>query len=271
MAILEVRNLTKHFDGITAVHEVSFSVMQGEIYAIIGPNGAGKTTTFNLISGILPADHGEIFFRGMRMTGRKPHEIALSGMVRTFQTINLFDSMSVLDNVKVGCHSRATSSVVSAAFRTRTFYREEEAMTQTARDALKLLGMDDRAHVMVGDLPFGQQRLVDIARALAGKPLLMMLDEPAAGLNAQERADLMSVIATLKRQGMTIMLIEHDMELIMDIADRITVLDQGNKIAEGTPEEVQQNQKVIAAYLGEDEELSLNTDHTNGGSAKLAR
>jgi len=252
VALLDVGNLCKSFDGIAAVNDVSFAVQPGEIFAIIGPNGAGKTTTFNLISGVLPADRGDILFRGGRISGLKPHVIALRGMVRTFQTISLFDSMSVLDNVKVGCHPRARGSMLSAAFRTRGFHREEEDITRTALEALRLLGLENRARQMVGDLPFGQQRLVDIARALAGEPVLLMLDEPAAGLNAQESADLVGVITGLRQRGITIMLIEHDMDLVMEIADRIIVLDHGVKIAEGVPEEIQRNRDVITAYLGEE-------------------
>ncbi|MCX8045140.1 MAG: ABC transporter ATP-binding protein [Desulfobacterota bacterium] len=251
MALLVVSNLTKNFDGITAVSKVSFSVAQSEIFAIIGPNGAGKTTTFNLVSGVLAPDCGEIFFRGERISGLKPHEIALRGMVRTFQTISLFDTMTVLDNVKVGCHGQARTHIFSAAFRTRAFFEEEVRMTRTALETLRLLGLERRAHEMVGNLPFGQQRLVDIARALAGEPVLLLLDEPAAGMNARERSELMAIIRTLKQRGMTIVLIEHDMDLIMEIAERIIVLDHGEKIAEGKPEEIQRNPDVIAAYLGE--------------------
>jgi branched-chain amino acid transport system ATP-binding protein len=253
MAHLQVQGLHKTFDGITAVNDLSFDVQRNEICAIIGPNGAGKTTTFNLLSGVLPADRGRIFFDGNEILGLPPHDIARRGMVRTFQTVSLFDSMTVLDNVKVGCHGKAGAGLFSAALRTPGLRREEKEITKKAMEALKLLGVADRAYDQAGSLPFGQQRLVDIARALASDPELILLDEPAAGLNAHETTELATLIAALKNRGLTVMIIEHDMELIMEIADSIVVLDQGMKIACGPPAAIQKDHKVIIAYLGDEE------------------
>ncbi len=253
MAHLQVQGLHKTFDGITAVNDLSFEVQRNEIFAIIGPNGAGKTTTFNLLSGVLAADRGRVFFGGHEILGLEPHDIARRGMVRTFQTVSLFDSMTVLDNVKVGCHGKAGAGLFSAALRTPGLRREEKEITKKAMEALKLLGVADRAYDQAGSLPFGQQRLVDIARALAAEPEMLLLDEPAAGLNAQETAELASLVFSLKKQGLTVMIIEHDMELIMEIADSIVVLDQGMKIACGPPAVIQKEPRVIIAYLGDED------------------
>jgi branched-chain amino acid transport system ATP-binding protein len=252
MPILTVRNLYKNFGKMTVVCDLSFDVFPNEIFAIIGPNGAGKTTTFDLLSGVTPADSGEICFRKDRISGLMPHVIARKGMVRTFQTVSLFDSMTVLDNVKVGCHRKFSSGILAAAFRTPGFLREEQEIETTSFRALEMVGLKDRAYDIAGSLPFGQQRLADIARALAGEPDLILLDEPAAGLNAAETSELGSLILSLKQNGISIMLIEHDMELVMDIADRILVLEHGTRIATDTPSGIRKNERVIMAYLGEE-------------------
>lgn len=249
--MLTVRNLHKDFGRMTVVNDLSFEVNPNEIFAVIGPNGAGKTTTFNLLSGLIPADAGEIQFDGESVSGLATHVIAEKGMVRTFQTVSLFDSMTVLDNVKVGCHPRYFCGIMSAAFRTRCFLEEERDITRQAYHALDMIGLKEKASDIAGSLSFGQQRLTDIARVLAGSPKLILLDEPAAGLNAQETWELASLILSLKQNGLTIMLIEHDMSLVMDIADKILVLDHGTKIAENIPSEIQKNEKVIMAYLGD--------------------
>jgi len=252
MSFLVAKNLLKKFDGIIAVNNLSFTVNKNDIFAIIGPNGAGKTTTFNLLSGVLPADRGEIYFNGDLLLGLKPYQIASRGVVRTFQSVNLFDNMTVIDNVKVGCHKKARSEIFAAALRTRKFRKEETYITRTAYDTLRLVGLERRAGEMAGNLPFGQQRLLEIARSLAGDPELLLLDEPAAGLNAYETSELAALILKLQTQGITIVIIEHDMELVMEISKNIIVLDQGVKIAEGTPRDIQSNKTVIAAYLGEE-------------------
>lgn len=249
--MLTVRNLHKNFGRMTVVNDLSFEVKPNEIFAVIGPNGAGKTTTFNLLSGLIPADAGEIYFDGESVFGLAAHVIAGKGMVRTFQTVSLFDSMTVLDNVKVGCHPRFSSGILSAAFRTRRFLEEERDITRQTYEALEMIGLKEKASDIAGSLSFGQQRLTDIARGLAGKPKMILLDEPAAGLNSQETSELASLIFLLKQNGLTIMLIEHDMSLVMDIADRILVLDHGTKIAEDMPAGIQKNEKVIMAYLGD--------------------
>ena len=252
MPFLVVKHLLKKFDGIVAVNDLSFEVKKNEIAAIIGPNGAGKTTTFNLISGVLKADEGQIIFKNEPIFGLKPHVIAARGMVRTFQNVNLFDNMTVLDNVKVGSHKKGRTEIFGAAFRTKAFKKEEAAISEKSMAVLQLVGLEKRAPEMAGNLPFGQQRLLEIARALAGDPEILLLDEPAAGLNAHETAELATLILKLQQQGITIVIIEHDMELVMEISENIIVIDQGNKIAEGCPLAIQTNKNVIGAYLGEE-------------------
>ncbi len=251
--VLEARRIHKVFGGLVAVNNLSFTVYEGEILAIIGPNGAGKTTVFNLLTGVLPLDGGEIIFRGHRLNGLPPHAIARLGMARTFQNVHLFDNMTVLENVMVGRHPRSRYGFLEAALRVPWARREEQEIREHSTACLELVGMADLADELAGNLPFGQQRLVELARALATEPACLLLDEPASGLSHQEVAALDALIRRLRdEQGITILLIEHDMHLVMGIADRVVVINYGEKIAEGTPEEVQADERVIAAYLGED-------------------
>ena len=254
MALLSVQRLTKSFGGLLAVHNVSFDVFSGEIVGIIGPNGAGKTTVFNLITGIYKPDQGEIVFDQHGIVGKAPHDIVKLGIARTFQTIRLFSNLSVLENVMAGAHCRMSSGVLGAMLRLPGQRREEREKIEEAMELLGLVGLQDFYDYLAGSLSYGNQRLLEIARALATHPRLLILDEPAGGMNERETEELIKLIGKIRDKGVTVLLIEHDMNVVMKICERIVVLEYGSTIAEGTPEEIQSNPRVIEAYLGTDED-----------------
>jgi branched-chain amino acid transport system ATP-binding protein len=253
MALLAVRNLTKRFAGLTANSEINLEIPEGCLFAVIGPNGAGKTTFFNMVSGFLAPTEGTIEFAGEDITNLRQDKIAAKGLVRTFQLVQLFKNMTVAENVEVGFHLATKGGVAAALSRLSWFRRQEADVHAKARELLAFVGLANQAEQDAELLPYGQQRLLEVARALAAKPRLLLLDEPAAGLNAHETDALAAVIQELNRKGTTVLLIEHDMALVTRIAQRIAVLDFGCKITEGTPEEIKRHPDVIAAYLGTEE------------------
>ncbi len=250
MTLLSLQQVTRRFGGLVAVDAIDLEVADGGVTAVIGPNGAGKTTLFNLISGFRTPDAGRIVFDGNDITARPPEAIAAAGLVRTFQLVQLFQNLSVLENIQVGCHLHTKGGVMSALLRTRRTRQAEQEIETRARELLDFVGLDGAAEAEASALAYGQQRLLEIARSLAARPRLLLLDEPAAGLSADETKRLSAAIRAIAERGTTVLLIEHDMKLVMNTADHIAVLDFGRKIAEGPPAVVRESPAVIAAYLG---------------------
>jgi len=254
--LLEVQDILVNFGGVTALNKVNLHVNEGEIAALIGPNGAGKTTVFNIVTGYYTPTSGNVIVDGESMLGLRPYQIARKGLGRTFQNIRLFGDMTAVENVSTAADSLNKSGLVGSLLGLPRSRRDEKASMEKAHELLKFIGLDHRALQMAKNLPYGDQRRLEIARALALNPKVLLLDEPAAGFNPQEKVELGELIRKIRDRGFAVLLIEHDMSLVMDISDRVSVLDFGQKIAEGTPKEIQNNQRVIDAYLGVAEDAS---------------
>ena len=251
--LLKVDNVSMIFGGLRAVSNLSMYINKGELIGLIGPNGAGKTTAFNMITGVYTPSEGDVYFNGVKSSGKKSYQVPQLGMARTFQNIRLFSELSVIDNVKIAYNMHVTYNLVDAIIRDKKYLNEEDFITQKAMDLLKIFHLEGEANEVAKNLPYGKQRRLEIARALATEPKLLLLDEPAAGMNPQETHELMEMIRWIRDKfDLSILLIEHDMGLVMGVCERIYVLEYGMKIAEGTPEEIKHNSRVIEAYLGEE-------------------